>query len=260
MADQCLFVAEGDTFQPTEWAVGPWSADTLQGSAYGALLVRELERRDAAAGMMLARLSFDLWRPVAREPLTSTVTVLREGRKARTAEASLVQAGKPVARCTAVYLHADASAAPPRQPLERPAVAPDQARPVPLHVKNWSPFFTGVDTRVAAGDLLESGPASAWFKLERPVVAGEETSAVAHTVSAADLCSGISAVVDLRTWTFINADLTVVFWRRPRAPWILLAAETHAGDQGTGVARGVLSDIDGPFGGCAQTLLFDRRR
>jgi hypothetical protein len=28
--DECLFVAEGDGFQPTEWAVGPWSADTLQ--------------------------------------------------------------------------------------------------------------------------------------------------------------------------------------------------------------------------------------
>jgi hypothetical protein len=45
----------------------------------------------------------------------------------------------------------------------------------------------------------------------------------------------------------------------PRAPWILLAAETHAGDRGTGVARGVLSDVDGAFGGCEQTLIFEKR-
>ena len=260
MADQCLFIADGDVFQPTDWAVGPWSADTLQGSAYGALLVRALECSGAAAGMLLARLSFDLWRPVTREPLTSSVTVLREGRKARTAEASLVQAGKPVARCTAVYLHADAALTPPRPALDAPPIGPDAARPVPPHVKAWSPFFTGVDTRVVAGDLLKPGPASAWFNLARPVVGGEETSPLAHAVSAADLCSGISAVVDLRVWTFINADLTVLFWRVPRPPWILLAAETHVGDRGTGVARGVLSDVDGPFGSCAQTLLFDRRR
>src|SRR5262245_43372424 len=73
MTDECACVAEGDGFQPTEWAVGPWSADTLQGSAYGGLLVRPLERSDASAGMILGRLSFDLWRPVARERLTSTV-------------------------------------------------------------------------------------------------------------------------------------------------------------------------------------------
>jgi hypothetical protein len=259
MADECLFIAEGESFQPTEWAVGPWSADTLQGSAYGGLLVRALERSDAAAGMLLARLSFDLWRPVTREPLGTMVTVLREGRKARTAEASLIQANRPVARCTAVYLTADASAAPPHPPLEAPARGPQNGRPVPPHVRGWSPFFTGVDTRVVAGDLLERGPASAWFNLGRPLVAGEETSPLAHAVSAADLTSGISAVVDLRVWTFINADLTVLFWRVPRPPWILLAAETHVGDRGTGVARGLLSDVDGPFGSCEQTLLFDRR-
>ena len=106
----------------------------------------------------------------------------------------------------------------------------------------------------------EAGPASAWFNLGRQVVGGEETSPLGHAVSAADLCSGISAVVDLRAWSFINADLTVLFWRVPRPPWILLAAKTHVGDRGTGVARGMLSDVEGPFGSCEQTLLFDRRR
>ena len=60
MSQECLFVAEADGLAPTEWAVGPWSADTLQGSAYGGLLVRALERSDAAPGMQVSRLSFDL--------------------------------------------------------------------------------------------------------------------------------------------------------------------------------------------------------
>jgi len=258
MADECLFIAEDDVFQPTEWAVGPWSPDTLQASAYGALLTRVLEA-DTPSGMLLARLSFDLWRPVTREPLMAVLTVLREGTKARTAEASLLQRDRPVARCTAVYLKTDAAATPPATRPAAPARGPDAGRAVPPQVRAWSPFFTGVDTRVVEGDLLKPGPAAAWFHLQRPLILGEPNSPLVHATSAADLASGISAVVDLRAWSFINADLTMVLWRMPRAPWILLAAETHVGDRGTGVTRGVLSDVDGPFGSCAQTLLFDKR-
>ena len=260
MAEECCFLAEGADVQPTEWAVGPWSADTLQGSAYGGLLVRALEGDAGAAGMTLARLSFDLWRPVTRELLTPSVSVLREGRKARTVEASLMQAGKPVARCTAVFLKTDVASTPPGVASSAPTAGPEAGRPVPPHVRSWSPFFTGVETRVVDGDLLKPGPASAWFDLRRPLVAGEPNSPFVHAVSAADLASGISAVVDLRVWSFINADLTVVFWRVPDTPWILLEAETFVGDAGTGVAHGRLSDRRGAFGACAQTLLFDRRR
>lgn len=258
IAESC-FIDHGGELQPTEWAVGPWSPDTLQGSAYGGVLVRALERDGAAPGMALARLSFDLWRPVTRARLVPSVSVLRDGRKARTVEASLVQDGKPVARCTAVFLKSDGAATPPSVAAPAPVMGPEQGRPVPPPVRSWSPFFTGVDTRVVAGDLLKPGPASAWFDFRRALVGGEPNSPYVHAVSAADLASGISAVVDLRVWSFINADLTLVFWRTPEPPWILLEAETFVGDAGTGVAHGRLADRRGTFGACAQTLLFDRR-
>ncbi len=139
-------------------------------------------------------------------------------------------------------------------------MGPAAGRAVPPQVKSWSPFFTGVDTRVVAGDLLKPGPAAAWFRQTRPLVHTEPISPLAHAVSAADLTSGISAVVNLKHWSVINPGLTVVLWRVPRAPWILLSAETLVGDRGTGVARGTLSDLDGPFGACEQTLLFEQRR
>jgi Thioesterase-like superfamily len=163
MSHECLFVADGDGFLPTDWSVGPWSADALQGSAYGGLLTRLLERSEAATGMIVARLSFDLWRPVTRERLTSTVMVLREGRKARTAEASLVQAGKPVARCTALFLKMDPSARPSRAAGVAPTTKPENGRAIPTHVKGWSPFFTGVDTRVVEGSLTHKPSSFARF-------------------------------------------------------------------------------------------------
>src|SRR5215831_12927003 len=136
-----MFVAQGSGFQPTEFAVGPWSPELLQGSAYGGLLVRALERHEAAAGMVPARVTFDFWRPVTREWLTPTVTVLREGRKARTLESTLVQAGTPVSRCTGVFLRADPAARPPVVPSAMPVLGPDASRPIPAHVRAWSPFF-----------------------------------------------------------------------------------------------------------------------
>jgi len=159
MTEESLFVAEADGLEPTEWAGGPWSPDALQGSAYGSLLVRALERSDGAPGMLLARLSFDLWRPVTRQRLTPGFSILRDGRKARTVEASLTQAGKPVARCTAVFLKADATSTPALAVAAPPVLGPEEGRPVPPHVRAWSPFFTGVDTRVVEGDLLKPGPA-----------------------------------------------------------------------------------------------------
>ena len=102
--------------------------------------------------MTLARLSFDLWRPVGLAPITTAVAVLRDGRKARTLEATLEQGGKQVARCTAVLLRIDAASAPPMAPAPSgPAPGPEAGRPVLPQVKAWSPFFTGVDTRVVAG-------------------------------------------------------------------------------------------------------------
>ena len=43
-------------------------------------------------------------------------------------------------------------------------------------------------------------------------------------------------------------------------PWSADTLQGSAvGDRGIGVARGTLSDLDGPFGACAQTLLFEQR-
>jgi len=208
MADECLFVPEGDSFQRVRSSRAQRRAWCLPGSRSicGAPSRASASRRASP--------------------------VLREGRKARTVEASLVQGGKPVARGTAVFLRVDPALN--AAPVDRtpPRLGPDAGRPIADVARRWSPFFTGVDTRTVDGNLLKPGPAACWFNLERALVPGETNSALVHTVSAADFASGISAVVNLREATFVNADLTLVFWRRPRTPWILLSSETHVGDQG----------------------------
>ena len=173
--DECLFIAAGDELHPTDWAVGPWSPDTLQASAYAGLLVRALERAPAAAGMVIGRLGFDLWRPVTRDPLTTAVTVLREGRKARTLEASLLQGGRSVARCTAVFLKADAGA---------------KVSDVKANIENRT---RQVDAKVAAGDAdwAEADAAEAldfadWAVESAQLTILDAIHARAHAVKLAD--------------------------------------------------------------------------
>src|SRR5262249_9425548 len=161
-AEESMFVAKGSSFQPTEFAVGPWSPDLLQGSAYGGLLIRALERHEAAADMTLARMTFDFWRPVTGEPLTPTAARVRDAPQARTREATLVRAATRVLRCGAVFWGKDPATPRPAGTTAAPAIGPAESHPIPPHVRAWSPFFTGVETRLAEGDLLRPGPAAAW--------------------------------------------------------------------------------------------------
>jgi hypothetical protein len=257
---ESVFVGRDGAFEATEWAVGPWSADAVQGSASAGLLARAAEAIAGQVGMSIGRLAFDLWRPVPRARLEVVSEVLRDGRKAKTVALSLRTAGAEVARCAALLVRPGPAGLGLPEPPGATAPGPDEGRPIPEVARRWSPFFTGVDTRVIEGDLLRPGPASVWFRLARPLVAGEDNSALVQAVSAADLTSGISAVTDLRVVTFVNPELTLHLWRMPRGAWILAAAETIAGDHGRGVAHAVLSDAGGPFGRCAQVLLFDRAR
>src|SRR5262249_59084212 len=78
-------------------------------------------------------------------------------------------------------------------------------------------------------------------------------------VGAAAVGRGIWAGVDIRVWPFANADPTVARGRPPVAPGILVRAETHVGEAGTGSTLATLLDAQGAFGSCAQSLLFDRR-
>jgi hypothetical protein len=247
-------------YRPEDGAVGPWSPDLLQGSATGALMASAIEQ--AAAGGHVARLSFDLWRPIGRKALALDTRVLRDGRKARTLAASLSADGVELARVTAQILRRQDTVLPEaaRAPDIAPAAGPEAGRPIPERVQRWSPFFRQVEVRVIAGDLMEQGPAAVWFRLNAPVVAGEAVTSLMQAVSAADLISGISSVVSIRDWTFVNADLTMTFDRAAVSDWILVEAEMVAQPDGTGQTRAWLSDHRGRFGQATQSVLIEPRR
>ena len=120
-------------------------------------------------------------------------------------------------------------------------------------------FFSGIDTRVVAGGFQLLGPAVAWFRVRRPIVAGEEPTPLMRMAVVADFANGLSSVLDLNDWSFVNADLTVWCHRYPSGEWIALDSQTAIAATGIGCSHSSVFDTSGPIGWSAQSLLLDRR-
>src|SRR5690349_5943561 len=86
-------------FESTELTRGPWDAGTQHAGPPAALLGRAVEAV-ARPGMRVARLTFDIARPVPIAPLTVTAGAVREGRRVMVVQAAI----EPYMRCTALLI------------------------------------------------------------------------------------------------------------------------------------------------------------
>jgi hypothetical protein len=253
-----LFHADGDRFVPTELTRGPWDPNAMHGGAPGALLARAVERFEPGSASHVARLTIDLLRPVPLTPLEVGTRMVRPGKKVQIVEASAFAGETEVVRLTALRLREAALVLPELGGDDRLDPGPASAE----HYESTRPLNFGhaMDISHARGSLETRGPAAVWFRLNVPVVAGEEASPLSRVVAAADFANGISAPLDWNDgWTFINPDLTVYLHRLPEGEWVGLDAVTWPEASGVAVAEAALHDERGRIGRSVQSLLLDRR-
>jgi acyl-coenzyme A thioesterase PaaI-like protein len=263
-----LFVPVDEGWLPTDRSRGPWDPNALHGGPVAALLAREVEGTDAPGPMHPARLTVELLRPVPLQPLAVQAEVTRPGRKVQLVQATITvagdgpAAGSEVARAVAVRLR--------RDPTVQPPVEGTGAAPLPSPERGQAPVFwrdgeplgfhnSSVEHRILSGGFDVPGPTTDWIRLTVPVVPGEVPTPLQRTMAVADFGNGISGVVDVERFTFINPDLTVALHRLPQGEWIGLDAVTRVGDDGIAVAESMLHDERGPIGRALQTLLVDPR-
>jgi hypothetical protein len=257
--DAAYFVRRGEAFEATELTRGPWDTRLQHAGPSAALLARAVEGHPAAAGMGIARLTYELLRPLPVGGVFAvSVAEGRSGRKVRGLEALLVEEGRAAVRATAL--------------LARRARVPvgDLASPEPItgaaDAQPWQfPFFTdpvgyhvSMEGRRAAGEF-GSGRMAVWFRLKCAVVEGEQPSPLQRLAAAADSGNGISVALDLRRYTFVNADLTIALLRQPVGEWFALDARTLAADEGLGLADTRYWDERGVLGRGVQALLVEPR-
>src|SRR5437763_15088540 len=114
-----------DRFVSSGYTRGPWDAAAQHAGPPAALLGRAVEAT-ARPGMRVARMTFDIARPVPIAELTVTTSVLREGRSVMVVEAAI----EPYMRGTAVLIRTDVGAAPDVGP--HPSVRLDDAQSKPF--------------------------------------------------------------------------------------------------------------------------------
>jgi len=254
----------------TDLARGPWDPEAQHGGAPSALLVRAFERLAGNDELILARLTYELLRPVPLGALEVRAEVVRPGRRVQLLEASLrTEAGVEVMRGRALRVQrsgAAEAAALPRNPggvpgtSSSPPTRPEDGRRAEFPSHGGRMFATdAMDIRFVAGAFLEPGPATAWFRLRYPLVAREDPSPLQRLAAAADFGNGISAVLPWDSWVFINPDLTVYLERAPVGEWFLLESETRLGHEGIGLCESLIYDELGRVGRATQALLVTPR-
>jgi len=272
-----------DRFLATELTRGPWDPGLQHAGPPAALLGRAIEAHGDRTGLRVARITFEIARPVPIAELTVATRSLRAGRSVELLEATLSSGGTELMRATALRIRtADlglpvepglpAGSGVPAEPglLAEPdlpaELVPGPRLPGPS-AGRVEPFFptgqevgyhTAMEFRFVAGSFLELGPATVWMRMRHPLVPGEPPSPLSRVLIAADSGNGVSAALDFRTWRFINPDLTVYLLRYPAGEWVALEASTAAAD-GIGLADTTLHDEQGPIGRSAQALFIDRR-
>lgn len=250
-----------DRFESTVYTRGPWDARSQHAGPPAALLGRAVNARpDARPDMRVARLTFDIIRPVPVAPLTVTSRVVRSGRSVEVVEAELTPDGvPPVMRVSALRIRTESAAAPEVAPLPPPS-GPEAAAAEPFFPVSYEDgYHTGMEYRFTAGAFLSPGPATCWMRMRMPLVDDEQPSALTRVLVAADSGNGISGVLDYREHVFINPDLTVHVYRYPEGEWVCLDARTWIDPAGIGIADTALLDQRGAIGRSVQSLFVAKR-
>lgn len=228
--------------------MGLWGPDALNGPAVCAIAAYAAEKAGGREDFTPARFTVELFKSARRLPMAPSTRTLRDGRRIRVVEVSVIQYDGDeeilVARGNVVFLKHGIN--PPGERWSRPADV-DPFTP-PETPDTYQPFFR-TDEHDWSSDLADfqnAGRLSLWT---RPftVVEGQELTPFQRAVIAAESTSLATNIGDGGIG-FINADLTVALARLPEGVRVGVVADSHIENAGLSVGTAQLYDEHGRFG------------
>ncbi len=241
-------------FGSTELTRGPWDENAQHAGPPAALLGYAIEHRTGArTDMRVARIAYQIARPVPIAPITVTTRVVRAGRGTEVVAADLAADGRILMSAEALLIRV-ADAAAPRVALPLTVTPPEEVESTLTPFRFAVGYHTAMETRYAVGSFAVPGPARVWFRMRCLLVAGAPIDPLSRVLTAADSGNGVSHVLDIGTHIFTNPDLTVHLVRYPVGEWVCLDAVTTIEPDGIGLADTQLSDAGGPIGRGSQSL------
>jgi hypothetical protein len=255
-ARSAYFVPDGDALVPTALARGPWG-QSISGNFIGGVLAHAIERDEGDPELLPARLTVDLLRPAALEPLVIRCRVLRQGRRLKLVDAEVSQSGVVVAKAGALLLRTG------DQPPGRVWTAPDTMPPAPdADDESAEPMMLWAFGResATAGCSMDlspwqhDGPKFVWLRDRVPRVEGIPITPFTRAAMAGDVASSLTHF-GTDGLQYINADYTLTLSRLPEGPDVGLAALTFSGHDGVATGTAALFDRRGQIGSATATTL-----
>jgi hypothetical protein len=253
-------------FEPTVATESPWSSDAQRGGPPTALLAHVMRTRLHVDGMRIARITNEFLGSIPRVPLTAEAAVIRDGRRIRLVEASLLADGRAVATARAWQIATSGSASPNGTGIPVEGLVSAAAPPLPGAMpqeyfpgfRHWG-YGESIEWRWVRGSYDSAGEAVVWARPRIPLVAGEPLHPLDRVLVVADSANGVSSALNPREWLFIPPAITVTLHRYPEGDWVYLAATSTLAADGLGSTLGTLGDKDGQIGSVAQPLLVTRQ-
>jgi hypothetical protein len=247
---EASFTPDGDRLVPTASARSPWSDDMVNGHHVSGLVAWGVERDDADPGLQVTRLTVDMVRPVPMRPLRVVTRRVRDGRRLRAVDASVVDGDVEVARGSALLLRRS------EHPEGEPWAPELWDVPPPETIEGMTGGGMSFEIRSIDGWNGEQG--RVWMRERVEFVAGQPLTPLLRAALMADFANpvGNSGGDGLE---FINADVTMYLARDPRGEWIGMESAGHLGADGVGVGTAWMYDRDGRIGSCVAAALADPR-
>jgi len=251
-----FFLPDGDAWLATTYTRGPWSPAHQHGGPPAALIAHVVEAD--APGFFVTRLTMDYLRPVPIGRLRVRVKPLRAGARVQRLIARLLHGETLVAHALLTLIRQEVS---PVTPLTDapPLPPPEAARPFQFpFFREPDGYHTAMETRLARGEF-GSGRMAVWMRQRVPLVPDALPSPLERVLVAADSGSGVSAAIDHRVQTAVNADLTVALSRALEGEWVGLDSISIYEPQGIGLADTRICDARGTVGRVLQGLVLESR-
>ena len=260
MADDSFFrQLDDERFQSTQWTRGPWHPEHQHAGPPSALVAGRLaEGLDAP--FRVVRVAVEVTRPVPIGPLRLARAVRRDGRNVKAIAGMLYDGADKLVLSAEVLAIAEAAVRvdPQPPPMDEPTPEQSDAVDFPFFTKSEPCYASAMELRFGRG-AFGVGDVMGWMRTRIPLLAGRVPTPLERVMLAADSGNGISQRIDIRKFTFLNADLTVTLQRPAEGDWVGMAARTDLDTRGIGVADTRLYDTQGPIGRGLQTLLVRER-
>lgn len=267
---QALFDIDGDHLVPGPLTRGGWSDSAQHGSPPAGALARAVELVATPVPMQVVRLTVDLFRQVPLSPLELTTRVLKEGKRIQVVEATLRGDDLVLGQAVALKIRTAELEGGDELVGTGPPDEPPEPGPEELEALDWRGRFgeegdlarfhnDGVEIRTIDESFLRAAEGRSWFRLNFPLVRGEEVTPFQRMAIMADLANGNSQALDPKRWLFVNPDITLYVERLPVGEWIGMKSVVHQSPSGVGVTTSVMYDRTGRVGQVNQAQVIERQ-